>query len=69
VEVVRGTIVDKALAVGTIEPRVQVSVKSQLSGVVSRQFAEPGEFVRQGQPLLEVRPTPTPQEVVDASVR
>jgi HlyD family secretion protein len=66
VEVVRGTIVDKALAVGTIEPRVQVSVKSQLSGVVSRQFAEPGEFVRQGQPLLEVRPTPTPQEVVDA---
>jgi HlyD family secretion protein len=66
VEVSRGTIVDKALAVGTIEPRVQISVKSQLSGVVSRQFAEPGELVRAGQPLLEVRPTPTPQEVVDA---
>lgn len=51
---------------GTIEPRVQVSVKSQLSGVVSRQFAEPGEYVRAGAPLLEIRPTPTPQEVVDA---
>jgi HlyD family secretion protein len=64
--VTRGSITDKALAVGTIEPRVQISVKSQLSGVVSRQFAEPGELVRQGQPLLEVRPTPTPQEIVDA---
>ena len=66
VTVARGSLVDKALAVGTIEPRVQVSVKSQLSGVVSRQFAEPGEFVRAGAPLLEIRPTPTPQEIVDA---
>lgn len=66
VTVERGNLVDKALAVGTIEPRVQISVKSQLSGVVSRQFAEPGDYVRAGEPLLEVRPTPTPQEVVDA---
>src|SRR5690625_2869690 len=66
VTVRRGSLVDRALAVGTIEPRVQVSVKSQLSGVVSRQFAEPGEYVRAGAPLLEIRPTPTPQEVVDA---
>ena len=34
VPVVRGTLVDKALAVGTIEPRVEVSVKSILAGVV-----------------------------------
>jgi len=31
VAVVRGTLVDKALAVGTIEPRVEVSVKSILA--------------------------------------
>src|SRR2546426_4948865 len=29
VPVVRGTLVDKALAVGTIEPRVEVSVRSE----------------------------------------
>jgi HlyD family secretion protein len=66
VTVTRGDITDRALAVGTIEPRVQVSVKSQLSGVVSRQFAEVGDFVREGAPLLEIRPTPTPQEVANA---
>jgi HlyD family secretion protein len=66
VVVTRGEIVDKALAVGTIEPRVEISVKSQFSGVVQKQFADVGDFVRAGTPLLEVRPTPTPKELVDA---
>ncbi len=66
VQVVRGEIVDRALAVGTIEPRVEISVKSQFSGVVQRQFADVGDFVRAGTPLLEIRPTPTPKELVDA---
>ncbi len=62
----RGDIVDKALAVGTIEPRVEVSVKSQFSGVARRQFADVGDFVKAGDPLLEIKPTPTPRELVDA---
>ncbi len=65
VEVVRGDIVDKALAVGRIEPEVEVSVKSKISGVVSREFADVGDFVRAGQPLLEIKPTPTPLELVE----
>src|SRR5260370_2548989 len=65
VPVVRGTLVDKALAVGTIEPRVEVSVKSILAGVVRRRFAEVGDFVRRGQPLLEITPNPTPLELVE----
>jgi len=69
VEVARGDIVDKALAVGTIEPRVEISVKSQFSGIVKRQFAEVGSFVQAGTPLLEVQPNPTPQELVDAERR
>ncbi len=69
VEVTRGDIVDKALAVGTIEPRVEISVKSQFSGIVKRQFAEVGSFVQAGTPLLEVQPNPTPQELVDAERR
>ncbi|MEZ4702370.1 MAG: efflux RND transporter periplasmic adaptor subunit [Rhodothermales bacterium] len=66
VVVERGNIVDKALAVGTIEPRVEVSVKSQFSGVARRQFADVGDFVKAGDPLLEIKPTPTPRELVDA---
>lgn len=69
VQVTRGDIVDKALAVGTIEPRVEISVKSQFSGIVRRQYAEVGTFVRAGTPLLEVQPNPTPQELVDAERR
>ena len=66
VAVERGEIVDRALAVGRIEPLVEVSVKSQLAGVVRRMFKEPGEYVRQGEPLLEVQPNPTPIELVEA---
>jgi len=66
VAVERGEIVDKALAVGRIEPLVEVSVKSQFAGVVRRMFKEPGEYVRRGEPLLEVQPNPTPIELVEA---
>ena len=66
VEVVRGEIVDKALAVGRIEPLVEVTVKSQLAGVVRRMFREEGEHVMRGEPLLEVQPNPTPIELVEA---
>jgi HlyD family secretion protein len=65
VAVVRGSLVDKALAVGTIEPRVEVSVKSILAGVVRQRFAEVGAFVKKGQPLLEISPNPTPLETVE----
>lgn len=67
VEVTRGDIVDKALAVGTIDPRVEVEVKSQVSGVVKRQFAQAGDFVAAGAPLLELQPNPTPRELMDAA--
>jgi HlyD family secretion protein len=69
VEVTRGDIIDKALAVGTIEPRVEVSVKSQFSGVVKREYAEAGDFVKAGAVLLEVQPNPTPTELVEAERR
>ena len=65
VPVARGTLVDKALAVGTIQPRVEVSVKSILAGVVKQRFAEVGDFVKKGQPLLEISPNPTPLELVE----
>ncbi|HEX6927181.1 MAG TPA: efflux RND transporter periplasmic adaptor subunit [Longimicrobiaceae bacterium] len=65
VVVSRADVVDKALAVGTIEPDVEVSVKSKVSGVVGRAYAEEGDFVAAGDPLLEIRPDPTPLEMVE----
>jgi HlyD family secretion protein len=66
VKVSRATIVDKALAVGTIEPENEISVKSKVSGVVKHIFADAGSYVRAGMPLLEVRPDPTPLELAEA---
>jgi HlyD family secretion protein len=66
VKVARGTIVDRALAVGTIEPENEISVKSKVSGVVGKVFADVGTYVEFGQSLLEVRPDPTPLELADA---
>ncbi|HXF99226.1 MAG TPA: efflux RND transporter periplasmic adaptor subunit [Bacteroidota bacterium] len=66
VKVTRGTIVEKALAVGTVEPENEISIKSKVTGVVSRIFADAGTYVKAGQPLLEVRPDPTPLELADA---
>ncbi len=66
VKVEKGTIVDKALAVGTIEPEKEISIKSKVSGVVKRIFADAGIFVKAGDPLLEVKPDPTPLELAEA---
>jgi len=66
VEVKRGTVVDKVLAIGTIEPEDEISIKSKVSGVVSKIFVEEGEYVRAGTALLELRPDPTPLELAEA---
>jgi HlyD family secretion protein len=66
VKVQKGNIVDKALAVGTIEPENEISIKSKVSGVVKHIFADAGAHVKEGQPLLEVRPDPTPLELAGA---
>ncbi|MFQ5823537.1 MAG: efflux RND transporter periplasmic adaptor subunit [bacterium] len=66
VKVVKDNIVDKALAVGTIEPENEISIKSKISGVVNHIFAEPGTYVKAGEALLEVRPDPTPLELAEA---
>ncbi len=66
VEVTRDSLVQKALAVGNIEPDVEIAVKSQISGVVRTLFVEEGAFVSSGEPLLEVAPNPTPIELADS---
>jgi HlyD family secretion protein len=66
VAVSRGDVVAQALAVGTIVPEVEVSVKSKVSGVVQKRFADVGDVVAAGAPLLEIHPDPTPMELADA---
>lgn len=63
---VRGSIIDKALAVGRIEPRKQITVKSKIGGLVRRVFVEIGDQVKAGDPLFDIAPDPTPIEFAEA---
>jgi HlyD family secretion protein len=64
--ITRGEIVEKALAVGRIEPRKQVSVKSPISGLVRKAYVEVGDVVKVGDPLFDIKPDPTPVEYAEA---
>lgn len=66
VKVEKKNIVDKALAVGSIEPVNEIDVKSKVSGVVGKLFVNVGDFVKAGDPLVEVKPDPTPLELIQA---
>ncbi len=66
VTVKRGTIEVKALAVGTIEPENEISIKSRVSGVVGKLYVDVGSHVHAGDPLIQVKPDPTPVELADA---
>ncbi|MEE8575910.1 MAG: efflux RND transporter periplasmic adaptor subunit [candidate division Zixibacteria bacterium] len=66
VEVKRGDIVDKALAIGQIEPRREIAVKSKIAGIVRELYADVGDYVNAGDPLLDIKPDPTPVEFANA---
>jgi len=66
VKVEKKSIVDKALAVGSIEPVNEIDIKSKVSGVVGKIYADVGSFVHAGDPLVEVKPDPTPLELAQA---
>jgi HlyD family secretion protein len=66
VSVKRGDLTEKALAVGTINPDHEIVIKSQISGTVAKISREVGEQVTRGEPLMEVKPEPTPIEVAEA---
>src|SRR5262245_21463202 len=66
VPVTRGPVVEKALAIGSIRPRREISVKSKISGIVKRSYREVGDRVQAGDPLFEILPDPTPLELTEA---
>ncbi len=50
----RGNIARSVVATGKIQPRAKVEVKSKASGIVKQIFVQYGDFVKQGQVLVEL---------------
>lgn len=66
VTVKKGTVKEKVIAVGSIVPKNTISVKSNISGIVGQLYHEEGEYIDQGDLLLQVTPSPTPQIIAEA---
>jgi len=66
VEVKKGNISEKALAIGTIEPKKEIKVKSIVSGIVEKVYFKIGDYIKKGDPLFKISPTPTPLEYAEA---
>ena len=66
VAVEKGSIIDKALAIGKIEPRQEISIKSKIPGIVKKIYVDIGDFVNVGDPLFDIAPDPTPIELTQA---
>lgn len=66
IAVSKGTIIEKAEAVGYIKPKQSITVKSQIDGTVKEVYHDEGEFVRKGEPLVKVDPSPSPADYATA---
>jgi len=66
IDVIRGDITEKAVAVGQIQPRLKFDIKSKISGIVRKCPVEVGDQVRAGDPVFEISPDPTPAELLEA---
>jgi len=53
------TILNKAVATGSIKPRLEVNVKPQVSGVVDQLYVEAGQEVKKGDRLARIKLIPS----------
>jgi HlyD family secretion protein len=60
------TVVNKAVATGSIKPRLEVQVKPQVSGVVDELYVAAGEIVKKGQKLAKIKLIPSEVNVNSA---
>ena len=63
---IEDTIVEEALAIGTITPENEIQVKSKIPGIVVERLVEVGDQVEKGQLMIKINPDPTPQELTES---
>jgi len=62
----KGDVIEKVTAVGSIVPRLEISVKSPIAGTVAALYRDAGEKVQQNDKLMEIKPDPTPEQYARA---
>jgi HlyD family secretion protein len=64
--VTKGEVTVKVTAVGNIVSAKTAAVKSPISGIVAEIFHEEGDVVKKSDPLLTIKPQPTPKDYATA---
>ncbi len=62
----KATIVEEALAIGTITPENEIQVKSKIAGIVVERYVEVGDEVKKGDVMVQISPDPTPIELTES---
>lgn len=57
-EVVKGNIEKKTVATGKIEPRNEILIKPQMSGIISEIYKEAGDIVKEGDVIAKIKVIP-----------
>ena len=69
IEVKRADIRRSTIVTGTIEPRVEVDVKPQISGIVGRNLKEAGQTVQKGELIARIKVVPDMAQLNSAENR
>jgi HlyD family secretion protein len=62
-------ILKTTIITGKIEPRDEVNVKPQISGIISELYKEPGDYVNQGDVIAKVKVIPDMGQLSSAEMR
>jgi HlyD family secretion protein len=63
------TITKSTIITGRIEPRDEVNVKPQISGIISEIYKEAGETVKEGEVIAKVKVIPEMNQLTSAQSR
>lgn len=56
----------KSVATGTVKPRIEIVITSQVSGIVDELFVKGGDIVKKGDPIARLRLVPSPTALNNA---
>ena len=65
----KADIVKSTIITGKIEPRNEVNVKPQISGIITELLKEPGQYVQQGEVIAKVKVIPDMGQLSSAEAR
>ncbi len=67
--VVRGDLEKRTVVTGKVEPRDEVEIKPQISGIISELYKEAGQKVRVGEPIAKIKVIPDMAQLNSAESR